>query len=90
MNSDEFIDNPSEAVKSRIYSFFLPAVPEGSNVLPGEWGGGVHMSTTPWPSRTETPPLVFPLKAPRSGTAKTIFLSKHSKYIKSYDTQQKW
>lgn len=26
------------------------------------------MSTTPWPSRTETPPLVFPLKARRSET----------------------
>lgn len=33
---------------------------------PGEWGGGMHMSTTPWPSRTDTPPLAFPLNAPRS------------------------
>lgn len=24
------------------------------------------MSTTPWPSRTDTPPLAFPLNVPRS------------------------
>lgn len=35
--------------------------------LPGECGGGVHIRTTPCPSRTDTPPLVLPLKAPRSG-----------------------
>lgn len=33
---------------------------------PGEWGGGAHISTTPWPSLTETAPLVRPLNAPRS------------------------
>lgn len=38
--------------------------------VPGEWGGGIHMSTTPWPSRTDTPPLAFALNAPRSGSTK--------------------
>lgn len=33
---------------------------------PGEWGGGAHISTTPWPSLTETVPLARPLNAPRS------------------------
>lgn len=34
--------------------------------VPGEWSGGEHIRTTPWPSRTETALLVRPLKFPRS------------------------
>ena len=34
--------------------------------LPGECGGGVHISTTPWPSLTDTAPLARVLKTPRS------------------------
>lgn len=47
------------------------------------------MSTTPWPSRTETPPLVFPLKAPRSETVRQDNPSQqhrqiHPGYVESF------
>lgn len=46
--------------------------------VPGEWGGGIHMSTTPWPSRTDMPPLAFPLNAPRSESTNDKLSEPHS------------
>jgi len=44
--------------------------------VPGEWSGGEHIRTTPWPSRTETALLVRPLKFSRS-----IKRTEHFSYI---------
>ena len=83
MNSDEFIDSPKSSEENRA---FLTSAAEGRN-SPGEWGGGAHMSTTPWPSRTETPPLVFPLNARRSRREYTKTISQWNHQIYDYMIQ---